>query len=253
MRNSRIGILFIMLTIVLISCKKNETSLPVISSLTLVDAVPGSAKLYINMNGTAPAKGYTYSGASYLKYGDFAPDNKLTTFNEKQPIGLFQYPDTNATSKPLFDLQLQLNKGSINSLFLIGTVTNPDHLLVADVPLFHEQRDSTFGIRFANLSYQSKPVSIYLIANGEQKEIDGLAYKGITGYKNYLAFAKTGDYKFEFRDKESQKVLATYVVAGVNNDPVNLWRYRNFTLALIGLPEATDTQQMQRTMLINNY
>jgi hypothetical protein len=253
MRNSRIGILFIMLSIVLISCKKNEISLPVISSLTLVNAVPGSAKLIVNLNGTTSAKGYTYGGAVYLDYGVFVPGNKLTTFNEKQPLGLFKFPDTNATSKPLFDLQLQLNKGSINSLFLMGTVTNPDHLLVTDVPPFHEQRDSTFGIRFANLSYQSKPISVYLIASGEQKEIDGLLYKGVTDYKNYPALAKTGDYKFEFRDKESQKVLATYKLIGVNNDPVNLWRYRNFTLALIGLPNTTDPEQTQTTLLINNY
>lgn len=253
MRKSRIAIWFILLSLAFMSCKKEVDSLPVISSLILVNAVPGSAKLIINLNGTTSTKGYTYSGAAYLDYGVFVPGNKLTTFNELQPLGLFQFPDTNATSKPLFDLQLQLKEGSISSLFLTGTVANPDHLLVTDVPPFHEQRDSTFGIRFANLSYQSKPVSIYLIGQSEQREIDGLGYKGITGYKNYLALAKTGDYKFEFRDKETQKVLATYQVAGVNADPVNLWRYRNFTLALIGLPNATDPQQMQTTMLINNY
>lgn len=253
MRKSRIGIWFILLSMAFVACKKEADSLPVISSLTLVNAVPGSAKLIINLNGTTSAKGYTYSGAAYLDYGVFAPGNKLTTFNEKQPLGLFQFPDTNATSRPLFDLQLQLKKGGISSLFLTGTVTNPDHLLVNDLPPFHEQRDSTFGIRFANLSYQSKPVSIYLIANGEQREIDGLPYKGVTDYKNYLALAKTGDYKFEFRDKESQKVLATYNLAGINSDPINLWRYRNFTLALIGLPNTTDPQQMQTTLLINNY
>lgn len=252
MRKSRIGVLLIMLTIAFTSCKK-EDSLQVMSSLILVNAVPGSAKLVINLNGIIRGKGYTYSGASYVNYGVFEPDDKLTTFNTTQPLGLFEFPDTTATSKPLFNLQLQLKKGSINSLFLMGTVDHPDHLLVTAVPPFHNQQDSTFGVRFANLSYQSKPISIYLIGNGEQKEIDGLAYKQVTGYKNYAALAKTGDYKFEFRDKETQEVLATYLFTGINADQTNLWRYRNFTLALKGLPGAVDAAQKQSPFLINNY
>ncbi|SDJ39014.1 hypothetical protein SAMN04487898_102432 [Pedobacter sp. ok626] len=252
MRKFRISAWFILVSILFMACKK-EDSLPVMSSLILVNAVPGSAKLVINLNGTTPGWGYSYSGAAYINYGVFEPGNKLTTFELEQPLGLFQYPDTTATSKPLFDLQLQLKKGSINSLFLTGTVDHPDHLLVTDVPPFHNQRDSTFGIRFANLSYQSKPVSIYLIDDGVQKEVDELAYKQVTGYMNYPALAQTGDYKFEFRDKETQKVLATYEFSAVNQGAMNRWRYRNFTLALKGLPGAIDAAQAQSPFLIDNY
>lgn len=241
-----------LLSIVLISCKK-EREEPVVSSLILVNAVPGSAPLAVNFTGTQPSN--FYSAAARISYGILDQFSRFNMETTEQPLALYQYPDTLSTSKPLFNLNLHLEKGSINSLFLMGTVAQPDYLFLSAVPPYHAVRDSTFGIRFVNLSYQSKPVNVYLIANGERKEIDGLAYKGITPYKNYTAFAADDSYVFEFRDQETQNVIASYVLKdlGQANEKENLWRYRNFTMALIGLPDTAVPEQKQKIFLINNY
>ncbi|TCC84485.1 DUF4397 domain-containing protein [Pedobacter hiemivivus] len=255
MRNFKINTLLLsmLLSIAFLSCKKEEP-LPVTSSLIVANAVAGSKPLIINLNEGANPSYYLYDRASALKYGILeSNDGKLNVENPTQRIRLFQFPDTTVTSLPLFDLKLQIAKGSINSLLLTGTVSHPDYLLDTTLPPFHNQPDSTFGVRFTNLSYQSKAVNVYLISNGERKEVEGLIYKGISGYKKYAALAKTGTYTFEFRDQETQQVLAVYTLEGAAKATENLWRYRNFTLALIGIPGTADPAQQQKTFMINNY
>lgn len=255
MRKFKINTLLwnVMFAIAFLSCKKDER-ITAASSLVIANAVAGSSTLLTNLNEGENPSYYLYAAVGGLRYGKL--DNNegmLNIENSTQRIRFFQSPDTMANSKPLFDLKLQMEKGSINSLFLTGTVSNPDYLLDKTVPLYHNQQDSTLGLRFTNLSYQSKPVNVYLIGNGERKEIEGLAYKGITGYKKYAALALTGTYIFEFRDQETQQVLASFTLAEANKGTENLWRYRNFTLALIGVPNTADPVQKQKTFLIKNY
>ncbi|SDJ03287.1 hypothetical protein SAMN04487898_101127 [Pedobacter sp. ok626] len=255
MRNFKINTLLLsmLLSIAFLSCKKEEP-LPATSSLTIANAVAGSKPLVVNLNEGANPSYYLYRTASALKYGVLEGDvGKLNVENPTQRLRLFQLPDTTATSQPLFDLKLQIVKGSINSLLLTGTANHPDYLLDTTIPPYHNQADSTFGLRFTNLSYQSKPVNVYMISNGERKEVEGLIYKGITGYKNYAAMDKTGTYTFEFRDQETQRILAVYTLEGAAKATENLWRYRNFTLALIGIPDTVDPEQKQKTFMINNY
>lgn len=246
-------LLNMLFSIAFLSCKKEEP-LSVTSSLIVANAVAGSKQLIVNLNEGANPNYYLYGAASTLKYGILeANDGKLSVENTTQRIRLFQSPDTTTASQPLFDLKLQIARGSVNSLLLTGTVSHPDYLLDTTVPPFHNQPDSTFGVRFTNLSYQSKPVNVYMISNGERKDVEGLAYKGISGYKKYVALAETGTYIFEFRDQETQQVLAVYTLEGAKMATENLWRYRNFTLALIGIPGTADPAQKQKTFMINNY
>lgn len=255
MRKFKINTLLlnILFSIAFLSCKKEESS-PITSSLIVANAVAGSKPLVINLNEGANPGYYLYRKASTLTYGILDGNTgKLNVENTTQRIRLFQFPDTTAASQPLFDLNLQIGKGSINSLFLTGTVSHPDYLLDVAVPSYHNKTDSTFGVRFINLSYQSKPVNVYVIGDGERKEVEALAYKGVTSYKNYGALAKTGTYTFEFRDQETQQVLAVYTLLGAGKGTENLWRYRDFTLALIGIPGAADPLQQQKTFMINNY
>nr|WP_199074893.1 DUF4397 domain-containing protein [Pedobacter sp. ASV19] len=237
-------------SIALISCKKTEQQITT-SSLTVVNGIMDVNRMVPNFSGTTPIK--YYSGSIPLVYGAFADNCKFSIEKTEQPLGIFKYPDTLPGSKPLFNLMLHLKPGSINSLFLVGTAAKPDTMMVTTIPPYHNDRDSTFGLRFANLSYLSKPVSIYLLSESSRKEIDGLPYKGISGYKNYYAGLETGNYTFEFRDKETQALLATAVVDGVGGGTGNLRRYRNFTIALKGLPGVTSGDQKQDAFLINDY
>lgn len=252
MRKFKIGawLMSILICGAIVSCKK-EAPLPVVTSLTMINAVAGSAPLTtdFSQNGYLPY----YYGALQLPYGLYNEASRLPIDKEDQPLRLFQFPDTTSTSKPLFNLRLQLEKGSINTLFLTGTVDHPEHFITTEIPPFHNVADSTFGVRFINLSYQSRPVDIYLITGTSEKVVTGLAYKSVTDYQGFKAIAASENYTFEFRDQQTQSVLASYVFDEVGKASGNLWRFRNFTLAFIGLPGVTQGAEKQNTMMIPNY
>lgn len=243
-------LLISLLSFAVVSCKKTD-ALPAISQLTLFNAMPGKDRLLTNFRGTKPLD--IYNGVRVIEYGVFSILDRYTIAKPSQPLALYHYPDTLPTSKPVFDLDLKLKEGSINNLYLTGTLNKPDYLLITSVPPFHNAADSTFGIRFLNLSDQSKPVNVYLVSNGGSKEIEGLAFKGISNYKNYASTLKTGDYTFEFRDQETQKVIASYTTKDIGKPSENLWRFRNFTLALVGIPGETAVELKQKIALINDY
>lgn len=248
--NLRFILLISLMSYAFVSCKKTEET-PVLTHLTLFNAMPGPEKLLPSFRGTAPLN--RYYDASLFYYGVFDIGGRYAITKEDQPLAIYNYPDTLPTSKPLLDLQLKLNKGSINTLYFLGTAAQPDYLLDTYLPPFHNAADSTFGVRFLNLSYGSKPVSVYLVSNGERKEVEGLAYKGVTAFKNYSATLETGDYTFEFRDQETQQFIASYTTKEIGKPSENAWRFRNFTIALIGLPGATTEQLKQKSFLFNNY
>ncbi|WP_316833926.1 hypothetical protein [Pedobacter nutrimenti] len=246
-------LLLCLLSIAITSCKKEGPVLRIISSLTIVNAVPDAIPYLVPDLRNGSKVDYYYASTPIFQYGISDPATKISTDKELLPLALYLFPDTLLTSKPLFDLKLQIPKGSINSLFLVGTVAQPDYKLVTAVPPAHNERDSTFGVRFANLSYQSKPVSVYVLDNGEQKVLEGLTYKGVSDYKKYVAFAKSDNLTFQFRDQETQNLLATYVVSGLGALANNQWRYKNFTLALKGLPGSADALQKQSTFVISDF
>lgn len=254
MRKFNTSILLLCLfAITFISCKKEVPVLRIISSLTVVNAVPDAAPYLVpDLRNGSTADFYYISGTRF-KYGISDLYTKLVTEREELPIALYLFPDTLSTSKPLFDLKLQLPKGSINTLFLVGKVSRPDYKLVTANPPPHNERDSTFGVRFANLSYQSRPLSVYVLNNGAQKVMEGLSYKDVSDYKKYTASAKSENLTFEFRDQETQQLLATYVFKELGSLENNLSRYKNFTLAFKGLPDSDDPVQKQSTFLISDY
>lgn len=252
MKTYKLSFIFLisLLSLAFVSCKKTEQA-PVISHLTLFNAMPGDARLLTSFRGTKPLD--IYYDARLFYYAVFDELGKYAITTEEQPLAMYLYPDTLPTDKPLFDLNLKIKKGSINRLYFTGTIEHPDYLLSTFVPPYHNVADSTFGIRFLNLSYQSKPVNVYLIRNGERKEVEGLAYKGASEYKNYAANLETEDYTFEFRDQETQKLLTTYTTKDVGVVKDNLLRFRNVTIALIGLPGETTELLKQKPFLFNDY
>lgn len=239
--------------IAITSCKKEGAVLRIVSSLKIVNAVPDTAPYLVSDFRNNSKGDFYYISAAKFKYGIADQDAKLNTEKEEFPLAFYLFPDTLPTSKPLFDLKLQLPKGSINTLFLFGMVSHPDYKLVTAIPPAHDGMGKTFGLRFANLSYQSKPVSVYVMDNGEQKIIDGLTYKDVSDYKKYTISANSNNLTFEFRDKETQNLLATYVMADLLATENNLWRAKNFTIAFKGLPGSADPMQKQSTFLISDY
>ncbi len=234
------------------------------ASLTLINSVVGSSLLIPNFSGSYTLSG-SYISGNFLTYGYYYgyaagmnTGNQMTLQSGLQTLAMYQYPDTLPTSKPLLNIDFTLTAGSINSLFLTGTVNSPDTLLTVDHPPYYSVTDSSVGFRFVNLSPGSKPISVNIQGEPDGSRVSSLSYKNITGFSSFPAASGISSYTFEFRDAATGALLASYLADGINNDgsdpnnPANNWRFRNFTLAFLGLPDGSGTEA-QTVLLINNY
>ncbi len=241
-----------LLVVAFFSCGKSS-SLPGTASLTVVNTVAGANPLIANFNGTVPIQ--WYANVPQMNYGAV---NTYNSYSGHQELAMYQYPDTTAHSVPLFNLRLDLPAGTIHTLFLTGTAGAPDTLFTTDNPPYLPTPDSSIAIRFVNLSPGSSPVSVDVQGRANGSEEGSLVYKGITAFRSYPATAGVSSYVFEFRDKASGVLLASYTVDGVNNGAGgdisnNLWRYRSFTLVLAGSPGASPGSGSQSAFVVNNY
>jgi len=238
MRKTYFNLLFIVIfSLGLASCKKELTfKVSGTSSLTLINGVVGNDYLYTDFNGDK-SNGVYISQLGAISYGSAIFFN---SYSGQQKLGLYQNPDTNANSKPVFNLTLNMPVNTIHTLFLMGTPQNPDQLFTTDQLPYHAPSDSTMGIRFVNISQGSAPVSVNLLGQANGSEADTLSYKGVTAFKNYNAGSAVSSYTFEFRDKATGALLGNCVVDGVNNPGTqtapNIRRNRNYTIALLGAP-----------------
>lgn len=243
----------IFLLLLITACRKNDIDPEGAASLTIVNSVKGTTSLVTNFSGTEALPNY-YLNAKQLMYNSFDPSYQLGAYKGKQKIALYNYPDTLLKDKPLLQLELDLPAGSIHSLFVTGTVAAPDTLFIEEHPPYRSISDSTTGIRFMNLVPGSSGVSVNLVGQANGSEANRLRYKDATAFKSYAATSNVYSYTFEFRDATTGALLASYTAEDINNDssnrdnPVNKWRFRNCTLALVSAADDTNT-----VLLINNY
>jgi Domain of unknown function (DUF4397) len=257
-QRTSLQLLYITLALTTGACRKATLNITGAASLTIINAVPGVSELALNLNGAQPPNNF-YINAKKIAYNVFQPDYQLNAYSGTQRFLLYNYPDTLPQSRPFADVTLDLPVGSINTLFVAGTTSRPDTLFIREQLPHHQTADSTMGIRFINLSPGSQPVSINLAEQAPGSEIASLPYKGVSGFRRYPATSDISSYTFEFRDKASGALLGSYIAEGINNDssnpfdPVNRWRNRNCTLALLGLPNDGSGNNTQVVLLINNY
>ncbi len=240
----------LIMTIFLFSCSKDAVQRGT-ASLTIVNAVAGDTALILTLNN--PDTVILTHGQLLINH------NSAQQFNSycgDQLFHLHQFTLTTAVSvyPALFNVSLNMPQGSINSLFLTGTMTSPDTLFVRDSLPSFQTSDSSMGIRFVNLSAGSKPVNIDVQGANGGNEVNSLAYKEITGFKKYPANSAIGTMVFEIRDAEAGTLLATCSAAGINapgTSAANVWRNRNHTLVFGGLPGSNIVRQS--AFMVNNY
>lgn len=233
----------------MLSCTKQSTPAGT-ASLTMINAVVGSSpSLVTNFSGTATPITWYYN-ALKLVYGTWNATYQQGSYSGKQQLAVYRYPDTSSHSTPLFNVTLDLPAGTIHTLFLTGTVTAPDTLFTTDSPPYHPPSDSSMGMRFVNLSPGRAPVSVNITGGANGSEVSSLSYKSITDFKNYPATAGVSSYNFEFRDAATGVLIGSYPVTNINNPGTNARRFRNLTLALLGLPGDPASLKI---MLIETY
>jgi len=244
--------IFTLYCLVFFSCSKNNNVLPNSqgTSLNVINGIIGAAPLFVKNNNAGLIFSKIASG-NKITYGAYLLSSPLAG---QQSYQFIQNTDTLHT---LVNLNLNLATGGTYSLFLAGTVSQPDTLLTRDNLPYYPAADSVGGVRFINLSVGAAPVSVDIKGNANGSEVASLPYKGATIFKTYSATHTVSSYIFELRDAGTGTLIASYTFSGVNNatgtnTATNTFRFKNHTLALIGQPGGTGAAA-QKIILVNNY
>lgn len=231
------------LVLLLTACAKNEIVRPGSAALVIINGIPGSNLIRTSFSTSAPTVFYS---ANVLVYASFTPSGNLYYPTAGSvPLNLYNQPDTLPKSIPLYSLSLDLPEGSIHSLFLTGSISAPESVLVKDEVPYYPAADSAMGVRFVNLLADNVPVHVNLVSKPPGSELSELSYKGVTAFKKYPVKMDIADYVFEFRHATTGAVIASYTTRQIANNgklTPNSWVYKKFALALVGRLNATGTQ-----------
>ena len=216
---------------VVLSCKK-ELNQQATASLTVVNAMAGSNLVLVNFDpGFSPAKD-PISGM-FSRYRSFDPGARLTIPIKEQFMKVFKYPLLNTQDQSVYQYHFTPAAGDASTLFLSGTVQQPESVLITKLPPYHAVADSVLGLRFVNLAPAKTPVRIRITGEGTNLTVANLAYQAATEYLTVNADAKVGNVLVEVFDQASGTLLQTYTLTDVGTTTLekNIWRYRNYTLA----------------------
>lgn len=222
----------------LISCNKDNPAPPASASLTVVNAIVGSAALYTNFSGKQQLQYYKtaqqIAANGFLEFGGYVGD---------VPLSLSQITDTLHT---VYSSTLTIEPNSIHSLFLTGTLAAPDSYFTTDN--VQAVTDSAVNIRFVNISTGINPVNIDISTAASTPVVSGLAYKSASDFQHFVAkkgIPASGSYIFEFRDAATNKLLTSYSLLSTAIIPAKL--FKSITLVLKG------TSTAPSVLLVNNY
>lgn len=230
--------LAVLLLLAASSCKKDILKPGTgTSALMMVNGLVGNSRLYTNFNGTELSGIKSYGNLTLFSYGTYLLPN--TSYVGQQKLGIYRPADTLQGGKPLINLILNLQVNTVNTLFLTGTEQAPDTLFTTNQLPYHAPADSTMGIRFVNISVGGNPISVNLTGQANGSTVENLPYKSTTGFKNHSTRSAIARYTFEFRDKVTGELMASYTLDGINRigsreNGANKWLNNNITLTLFG-------------------
>ena len=225
---------FVLLILLLSACKKSNSYPEGSTSLVIVNAVPGSKPLRPDFTGGQNPL-FIYSRS--MSYADVNKTNNFFLgYKGEQHIKLYQYPDTTVKDQPLFDLRFDIPPGSMQTLFLTGTLAAPETIRRSETFPGIRWEDSAMAVRFIHLSPGSEAVTVNLRGSAD-KIVNGLAYRQISEFRQYVVEATTEDYVFEIRDAVSGNLITSYTFLKTAGS--NRYRRNYYTVAFAGLPGET--------------
>jgi len=224
---------------ILLSCKKTMVNVRPLASLNMVNATVNLDGVQANFTRPGSKAGIQYYSdiSTVIGYGT----NSVYSMLAKQGIPLTVVSGAD-TTKTIFEGSFNFNEGGIYTLYFSGIVGAIDTLLVAEK--FPVHTDSTCGIRFINLSFNSQPIVVTQPITPTLREFNSLSYKQFSDFKGYPAGLNNNEYTFQVRDAATDSLLGTYNFSA----PC----FRNVTLAWIGQIGGSDTYATQ-VIMVNNY
>lgn len=221
------------------ACKKSTVETSPLASLNIVNATVGVSAAKVRFSGPNGANYYNLITAT-TAYG--ANTAFGVNANTNVPVTIINSPDS---TKIIYQNTLNFSNGDLYTLYLAGQATAVDTILRKETSL-PSFTDSSCGVRFINLSYNSNPITVTLstAATTAITEFTGLAYKTQSVFKTFPAGVANNTYTFQVRDAGSMALLGSYTLT--------VPRFFSCTLAWIGQTGGTGTAAV-KVQRINNY
>ena len=218
------------------ACKKETLKTTPVASINIVNASVNLAASKTSF--TTPGAATYYLITATIAYG--ANTVYALSANTSVPLTVINSADS---TKVLYSNTLNFLNGEIYTLYLAGTATATDTIQrkESSIPSY---KDSSCGVRFINLSYNSTPVKVTLSTTPTVNEVASLAYKEQSDFIKYDASLSNNTRIFQVRDASTNVILASYTLT--------VPRFVSCTLAWIGQTGATGTNA-PKVQRINNY
>lgn len=197
-----------------ISCSKTSAKESTVAAVNVINANVGSQGIIPNLWSSVPDIYYPFTYTINSQSISFGSVNEFPIVAGNTPLNIVQAIDTTTI---VFQGTFNFKMDYIYSLFVAGSTTTPDTMLVQDNIPHLPYSDSTDGLRFVNL-VQGESISIDYVG-GSGNVASGLSYKGIIGFQQFPANSaeQATGYTFEFRDAESDSLLTTLQVTIMPN------------------------------------
>lgn len=234
------------------SCKKDKSS-PSNASLNMINCMVDT-KYIISDFGIDRSFRYLWETkfATYAEHNFYA---QLSLPVGSHPVTIYNYPDTLSKDAALKTITIEAKAADMLSLFFVGDKAHPDTMLIREEFPAHVYGDSSFSVRFLNLSPGSSPVRVE-VDGMPQTLVSNLAYKARSGWNTFSAKADAGVYVIRFKDQVSGNEIASYTIsdaAGTGDFTPNIWRKNNVTIALIGSTAVSSGMFAPACFLIRHY
>lgn len=242
MRYLKQATIFAVVGLILSSCKKEATptTFP-LASLNIINATVNLGTVKANFTGNG-LPNYWAGITTTIAYG--ANTAYAVNANTSVPLTIATSADS---THPVYSNTLKYSNGSYYTLFLAGQSGAVDTLMIKES--FQNYNDSSFGVRFINLSYNSNPIVVTLSTTTTTNEFGPLNYKGYSSFKKYNAAYPVASYTFQVRDAASNSLLGSYTIISPSS-PIPY--FHNITLAWIGQTGGTGTNAT-KVIRINHY
>jgi hypothetical protein len=221
-------IFFIVPVLLFCTCKKDGYVVPSIATLTVVNAVVGAPIVYVRDVLVSNAIANNNHAKVPIRAGDF---------------DLYVWPKGDSLhpyhTNPKFYAE---NRGQY-SLFLAGETTDVNGILLQESFPYHV--DSSFGIRFINLSPHSPPLNITLSRSPAINEVSNISYLQYTDFKTYNGKGDVSNYIIQIRRASDNTLLLSYFL-----NPIP--RFANVTLVIRGIIGMIGNKSLGITRVYND-
>ncbi len=217
-------------------CKKSTVDITPLASINIVNASVNVAAAKINFTGPVSPNYYALITAT-TAYGANTAYGVLA--GTTVPVTIINNIDSTIA---IAKANLQFSTGDLYSFYLAGQSTAVDTILRKEtIPTY---QDSSCGVRFINLSYNSSPIAVTLSTTPTVNEVSSIAYKAQSSFIKYNANLANNTYTFQVRDATTLALLGSYTLT--------VPRFFSCTLAWIGQTGGTGTAAT-KVQRINNY